>query len=177
MPRSRFIQPWPASVRLQRSRGRHIRSGNANSWLARSHEGRLSKPLQGNLAAPWKKSVPAFDRAAQRNAERSSLRDGTKRPYREVPDAGRRFSSRRRVLAGRSADSRGDGNGQGVGERCKDLLTADVLNAPSNIDARNVWRPARPSRIVPRRRSRPRLSFERTRCTDFSPSGEPGRGG
>ena len=117
MPRSCYIQLSAAidgslSLSLssplldEENRGRHIRSAanSNNSWLARSHEGRLSKPLQGNL---WplrkrgekrerererkgrrkeeeeekkKSRALAFDRALDRNAERSSLRAGSERP-------------------------------------------------------------------------------------------------
>ena len=85
MPRSCYIQLSAAidgslSLSLssplldEENRGRHIRSAanSNNRWLARSHEGRLSKPLQGNL---W----PLRKRGEKREREREREREEEKK--------------------------------------------------------------------------------------------------
>ena len=173
MPRSCYIQLSAAidgslSLSLssplldEENRGRHIRSAanSNNSWLARSHEGRLSKPLQGNL---W----PLRKRGEKREREKGKKK---RRRRREKKIACSRLWSRARpecrafLLESRkwttlaklpatrhrasvfpfffpSTDSfprpRGTANGAWMSwMSCLPAETPDVLNATSNIDTR-----------------------------------------
>lgn len=170
MPRSCYIQlsaaidgslSLPLSPLLdEENRGRHIRSAanSNNSWLARSHEGRLSKPLQGNL---W----PPQEGRKKREKERKKKKRRRRRKNRvlspliarstgmpSVPPWEQEVNDPRQIAGNAtpclrfpfffpSTDSfprpRDTANGAWMSwMSCLAAETPDVLNATSNIDTR-----------------------------------------